>query len=155
MGSGLAKSNLPVGDGVIHQVAPQSVASASDRFPSVATLIADGRTPGEHQRVSDLESFSRQQENAGLGLKVGLRDNLRLSFPRVYGLVNRQSVLLDRELFAETDRLPIRVGLAAGETRFSQKFSTDTGGSTRTTSSHRCWHMDGSSQRSPFRISWG
>lgn len=67
---------------------------------------------------------------------VGIRNNIRTSLPKIYGLATRQNILTDREIqggvrFDEGFlglRTPVGVGAAFGGTRFSQIFQVREGG---------------------------
>ncbi len=67
---------------------------------------------------------------------VGIRNNIRTSLPKIYGLATRQNILTDREIqggvrFEEGFlglRTPVGVGAAFGGTRFSQIFQVREGG---------------------------
>jgi hypothetical protein len=81
------------------------------------------------------ESNDSREEGVGRW-QVGLRDNFRLSLPRVYGLAGNRSILFDKDVMA-TYRMgegeggllsAFRLGLSAGETEFSQILHTNTGG---------------------------
>lgn len=84
-----------------------------------------------------IDDAAGSDEEKGEGAwQVGLRDNFRLSLPRVYGLAGNRSILFDKEVVA-TYRMgagaegllsSFRLGLTAGETQFSQIFHTNTGG---------------------------
>ncbi|HVZ40171.1 MAG TPA: hypothetical protein VHI13_12910 [Candidatus Kapabacteria bacterium] len=67
--------------------------------------------------------------------QVGVRDQFRLSLPRVYGLAGNRTILFDKELLVsyhfggENSLLSaMRLSLAAGETQFAQIFHTNVGG---------------------------
>jgi len=85
--------------------------------------------------MADREADADESEGEGTW-QVGLRDNFRLSLPRVYGLAGNRSILFDKDIVA-TYRMgageggllsSFRLGLTAGETQFSQIFHTNTGG---------------------------
>lgn len=70
-----------------------------------------------------------------LGVQLGVRNNFRLSLPRVYGLAQSPTALLDRELIGTyeigrgDDAISrMRVGAAFGQTQFSMVFHSNSGG---------------------------
>ncbi len=72
-----------------------------------------------------------------LGVEVELRNNLRLSLPRVYGLSTSPTIFADRELQASLHLArssflssSLRGGIAVGETEFSQVLTPSTDGRT-------------------------
>ena len=75
-------------------------------------------------------------EAGPIGLQLGVRNNFRLSLPRVYGLTPAPTVLLDREVVGSIalggadDGLfsRVRAGAAFGQTQFSMVFHSNTGG---------------------------
>jgi hypothetical protein len=106
----------------VRQVAlrsPQTAATRTMANDSVvdATVPPQLRSPGFNPDDLELE-----RSNA---FQVGLRNNLRYSLTRVYGLPNLQNTLTDRELYVGTSltgngtTTGIGAGIAGGQTMFS------------------------------------
>ncbi|MEP7220806.1 MAG: hypothetical protein ABI876_17910, partial [Bacteroidota bacterium] len=68
------------------------------------------------------------------GWMIGIRNNFRLSLPRIYGVPAQSNTFTDREIIGSLDggmlglRSPLRFGAAFGGTQFSQVLHTNTGG---------------------------
>lgn len=93
--------------------------------------IADATLPTE-LRAPTLNTDNIESEHFGT-FQVGLRNNLRYSITKVYGLPNQQNTLTDRELYVGTSlsgngsTTGIGAGVAAGQTMFSFIAHSNTG----------------------------
>ncbi|MGE3801348.1 MAG: hypothetical protein AB7H80_10030 [Candidatus Kapaibacterium sp.] len=106
---------------------PSNMLEAKTTLPAIElrdglaqTLIAVPRMP---------DTTPEEKENL---VRVEARQFFRTSLPNVQGLDGSGSLVLDREVGASLKLddfgLPSRVGVAAGQTIFSQVFHTNTGG---------------------------
>lgn len=102
------------------------------------SLLRAGRGVTRPGRSPELEPMTAlaAPEAGPIGLQLGVRNNFRLSLPRVYGLTPAPTVLLDREVVGSIalggadDGLfsRVRAGAAFGQTQFSMVFHSNTGG---------------------------
>ena len=91
--------------------------------------------PGRSPELEPMTALAAP-EAGPIGLQLGVRNNFRLSLPRVYGLTPAPTVLLDREVVGSIalggadDGLfsRVRAGAAFGQTQFSMVFHSNTGG---------------------------
>lgn len=116
-----------------------AIASVEPRMSHGGTQHpVDGAAPLEEAKPLAMNASSPLDEDAPTAIgpwQVGVRDQFRLSLPRVYGLAGNRTILFDKELsvsyqFGGGNSLlsAMRLSLAAGETQFSQIYHTNVGG---------------------------
>lgn len=134
----------PSSEATVQSASTVSLDRAAPR-PARLVLSNPSRTvhpaPAPPASRSELLPDHTQQRSGPRQVSIGVRNLVRLSLPRIYGIPAEQSVFTDRELtigFRMDEgalglRSPLIVAGSIGETRFAQSFRRHEGGSSVST----------------------
>ena len=123
----------------VHEDRPERLVSAIEETRPPVRESLEARRPALVERSERVtkpsDSLWASIPDAPIGIQVGLRNHARLSLPRVYGVSEPATALLDRELISsialggEDDGIlaRVRAGAAFGQTQFAMLLHTNNG----------------------------
>ncbi len=135
IGESMLRTNTTEGEQQTLEVTMVPQRPTSHIPPPAAITTPSQAQPASYGHTSLLDQYQTEDTEAG-PWQVGLRDQFRLSLPRVYGLAGNRSILFDRDLFisyrlnsnGNSPLSALELGASFGETQFSQVYHSGQAG---------------------------